>query len=249
MTSITPITPGIALVTGASSGIGRSAAIALHKVGWTVILVARRKDALEDAVQLMNEGGGERARALPADLSVEEEVLAVFETIKKDYGRLDLLFNNAGMGSRKIPIEELPLAEFRKVMELNVTASFICAQEAVRLMKAQSPKGGRIINNGSISAYTPRVFSAPYTMSKHAILGLTKCLALDGRADNIACSQLDIGNANSGIHGTTEMLQPNGNKQAEEQFHVDYAGQAVLYMASLPLGTLMATTMPFVGRG
>jgi len=249
--------PGIALITGASSGIGRAAAIALNQAGWTTVVCARRKDALEETVSMMEEEGQKRTKVVVADLGVEEDVVGVFEVIKKEFGRLDLVFNNAGMSSRKVPIEEITSKEFKQLMDVNVTACFICCQEAVKIMKAQEPMGGRIINNGSISAYVPRPFSAPYTMSKHAILGLTKSVSLDGRKWNIVCSQLDIGNAESAIGAskTGGILQANGELIAEPTMDCGYAGEAIAYMASLPLSvnnlyhTLMANAMPYVGRG
>ncbi|MEJ6005203.1 SDR family oxidoreductase [Paucibacter sp. AS339] len=247
-----------ALVTGAGSGVGRAAALALLKAGYRVALVGRRQQALEDtaaAAGLAGEAG--RALVLPADVTQAAEVTALFERVRVEFGRLDLLFNNAGIGAPALPIDELTLAQWQAVVDVNLTGSFLCAQAAFKLMKSQSPRGGRIINNGSVSAHAPRPNSAPYTATKHAITGLTKALSLDGRAFDIACGQLDIGNAltEMAMPMTRGVPQANGTIAAEATMDVDHAASALLYMASLPLSanvqfmTVMATTMPFVGRG
>jgi NAD(P)-dependent dehydrogenase (short-subunit alcohol dehydrogenase family) len=248
-------TPKFALVTGAGSGIGRAAALGLIEAGYTVALVGRRLAPLQQTAA--SSSAPERAFAWDADVTQPEAVAALFERVRSGFGRLDLLFNNAGIGAPALPIDELSFAQWRAVMAVNLDASFLCAQAAFKLMKSQSPRGGRIINNGSISAHAPRPNSAPYTASKHAITGLTKALALDGRAHDIACGQLDIGNA------LTEMAQPmtvgvpqaNGSIAAEATMEVSHVASALLYMAGLPLSanvqfmTVMATKMPFVGRG
>jgi NAD(P)-dependent dehydrogenase (short-subunit alcohol dehydrogenase family) len=245
----------VAIITGAGTGIGKAAALALLKDGFKVALVGRRKELLDKAAA--DSGAGERAMVVPADLSKPEEVKAVFARVKQAWGRLDVLFNNAGMGAPAIPMEDLTLEQWRQVVDINLTAMFLCSQEAIRIMKAQSPKGGRIINNGSISAHAPRPYSAPYTATKHAVTGLTKCISLDNRKHDIACGQIDIGNA------ATEMTdrmakgvpQANGEMMVEPRMDVAHVGSAVLYMSKLPLDanvqfmTIMATKMPFVGRG
>jgi len=249
-------TARIALVTGAGSGIGRAVSEALAADGFTVVLAGRRPAPLEELAARIAQTGG-RALAVAADVTEEASTRALFERVREEYGRLDLLFNNAGIAARAVPLEELTLAEWRAVLDTNLTGAFLCTQEALRLMKAQAPRGGRIINNGSISAHVPRPLSAPYTASKHAILGLTKSTALDGRAFDIAVGQIDIGNAATDM--TTRMaagiLQPNGQLMEEPRMDVALVGQSVLYMANLPLSanvlfhTVMATKMPFVGRG
>ncbi|WWC93842.1 hypothetical protein V866_000678 [Kwoniella sp. B9012] len=254
----------IALVTGASSGIGREAAIALHQAGWTVIITARRQNDLEETLDLMKAASLKDSSAarpdsliVVADLTVSDDVDRLYREINERYGRLDLLFNNAGVPSPKVHMEDLPLDKFNSIMAVNVTAIFHCAQKAISMMKKQQPMGGRIINNGSVSAYTPRPLSAPYTMSKHSVLGLTKSIALDCRQFNIACSQLDIGNAQSSMSAqkSAGVLQADGSTAAEPVMDASWAGEAVVYMAGLPLNvnvlnqTLMATNMPFVGRG
>jgi NAD(P)-dependent dehydrogenase (short-subunit alcohol dehydrogenase family) len=239
----------IALVTGAGSGIGRAVARALAAEGWTLALMGRRVDALRETLP--------NALALPADVGDEAQVDAAFATLRERLGRLDLLFNNAGIGAPPVPIDELTVAQWRAVVDTNLTGSFLCARAAFALMKSQSPRGGRIINNGSISAYAPRPFSAPYTSTKHATTGLTKSLSLDGRAFDIACGQIDIGNAATDM--TEKMArgvpQANGSMAVEPRMDVEDVARAVVYMAGLPLSanvqsmTVMATTMPFVGRG
>jgi NAD(P)-dependent dehydrogenase (short-subunit alcohol dehydrogenase family) len=245
----------VALVTGAGTGIGKSAALALLKDGYSVALVGRRKELLEKTAA--DSGAKDRALVLAADLAKPDEVKRVFQELKQKWNRLDVLFNNAGMGAPAIPMEDLSFEQWKQVVDINLTAMFLCCQEAIRIMKAQSPKGGRIINNGSISAHAPRPFSAPYTATKHAVTGLTKCISLDGRKNDIACSQIDIGNAATEM--TDRMVkgvpQANGEMAVEPRMDVAHVGSAVLYMANLPLDsnvqfmTIMATKMPFVGRG
>ena len=245
----------VALVTGAGTGIGKSAALALLKDGFNVALVGRRKELLDKAAA--DSGAGARALVVPADLSKPEEVKKVFAKLKETWGRLDVLFNNAGMGAPAIPMEELTYEQWKQVVDINLTAMFLCSQEAIRIMKSQSPKGGRIINNGSISAHAPRPYSAPYTATKHAVTGLTKSISLDNRKHDIACSQIDIGNAATEMteRMTKGVPQPNGTTMVEPRMDVAHVGSAVLYMARLPLDanvqfmTIMATNMPFVGRG
>ncbi len=239
----------VALVTGAGSGIGRAVARALARDGWTLALMGRREPPLRETLA--------DALVLPADVADEAQVDAAFATLKQRLGRLDLLFNNAGISAIGVPIDELPVAQWRAVVDTNLTGSFLCARAAFMLMKSQQPRGGRIINNGSISAHAPRPHSAPYTASKHAISGLTKSLSLDGRAFDIACGQIDIGNAATDM--TEKMArglpQANGQIAVEPRMDVEDVARAVVYMAGLPLTanvqtmTVMATQMPFVGRG
>jgi NAD(P)-dependent dehydrogenase (short-subunit alcohol dehydrogenase family) len=243
----------IALVTGAGSGIGRATALALLKEGYAVVLAGRRREALERTAA----DGGSRALVVPSDVTEPASVRALFEKTREAFGRLDVLFNNAGTGAPPVPLEDLTVEQWRRVVDVNLTGPFLCTQEAFRLMKAQSPRGGRIINNGSISAHTPRPNSAPYTATKHAIAGLTKSTALDGRKYDIACGQIDIGNA--GTEMTARMKdgvpQADGSIAVEPTMAVENVARAVVYMASLPLDanvlfmTVMATKMPFVGRG
>ncbi len=248
--------PGIALVTGAGSGIGRAVSEGLAADGFTVVLAGRRPEPLA-AVTAAIAGAGGHALAQVADVTDEVATRALFARVRAEFGRLDLLFNNAGIAARAVPLEELDLAEWRAVIDTNLTGAFLCTQEAVRLMKQQTPRGGRIINNGSISAHVPRPLSAPYTASKHAILGLTRATALDGRAFDIACGQIDIGNAATAIAAPIAQgaLQANGTRQPEPTIDPRHVADAVRYMARLPLGanvlnlTVMATGMPFVGRG
>ena len=245
-----------ALVTGAGSGIGRAVALALVADGWRVALAGRRPAALDETAALTGKGG-DHALAVPADVGDEAQVRALFATIRSEFGRLDLLFNNAGTGAPPVGFDELTLEQWNGVVTVNLTGAFLCAREAFALMKAQSPRGGRIINNGSISAHAPRPNSAPYTATKHAITGLTKSLSLDGRAFDIACGQIDIGNAFTDL--ANRLLQgapqPNGQIVPEPVMDVKHVADAVLYMAGLPLEanvqflTVMATKMPFVGRG
>jgi NAD(P)-dependent dehydrogenase (short-subunit alcohol dehydrogenase family) len=248
----------IALVTGAGSGIGRAAAVALAKDGFTVVLAGRRADALAETAQSISAAAGS-CLAVPTDIADPTSVGALFAKIRESFGRLDLLFNNAGVGAHAVPLEDLPLETWRRVVDTNLTGTFICTQEAIRIMKAQTPRGGRIINNGSIAAQVPRPLSAAYTATKHAITGLTRQVALDYRAYNIACGQIDIGNAATPlidrISGGAGALQASGETKVEPRMDVEHAGKSVAYMASLPLDanvlfmTVMATHMPFVGRG
>jgi NAD(P)-dependent dehydrogenase (short-subunit alcohol dehydrogenase family) len=245
----------VALVTGAGTGIGKSAALALLKDGFAVALVGRRKELLEKTAA--DSGAKDRALVLPADLAQPQEVKKVFSKTMEAWGRLDVLFNNAGMGAPAIPMEDLSFEQWKAVVDINLTAMFLCSQEAIRIMKAQEPKGGRIINNGSISAHAPRPMSIAYTATKHAVTGITKCISLDNRKHDIACSQIDIGNAATEMteRMTKGVPQANGTTVVEPRMDVAHVGSAVLYMAKLPLDanvqfmTIMATKMPFVGRG
>jgi NAD(P)-dependent dehydrogenase (short-subunit alcohol dehydrogenase family) len=246
----------VALVTGAGTGIGKAVALALAKDGYAVVLAGRRADKLQETAR---EAGNAKTLSVPTDVSDPESIKALFARTKKEFGRLDLLFNNAGIGAPAVPMEELPLETWRKVVDTNLTGVFVCTQEAVKMMKAQNPKGGRIINNGSISAHTPRPRAAAYTATKHAVTGLTKQTALDCRNDQILCSQIDIGNAATPL--TERMvqgqgvLQPDGRMMIEARMNADDVGRAVVYIANLPLDTnvlfmtVMANGMPFVGRG
>ena len=245
----------VAVVTGASSGIGKASALALLKAGYSVALAGRRKDALEATAR--ESEAGARALAVPTDVGNPADVKALFAKVKEKFGRLDVLFNNAGTGAPGIPMEDLTLEQWKTVVDANLTGSFLCAQEAIKIMKSQTPKGGRIINNGSISAHVPRPNSAPYTATKHAITGLTRSISLDGRKHDIACSQIDIGNAATPMteRMTKGMPQAHGEMAVEPRMDVDHVASAVLYMAGLPLAanvqfmTIMATKMPFIGRG
>lgn len=245
-----------ALVTGAGSGIGRAVATALLKSGWNTVFAGRTSSKLDEAIQAAGKTDA-RALAVSADVSKPDEVDALFETIERDFGRLDLLFNNAGMGAKGMPIDEIPVETWFEVLGVNLTGSFLCARGAFALMRRQTPQGGRIINNGSISAYAPRPGSVPYTTTKHAITGLTKTLALDGRPFDIACGQIDIGNALTEMAApmTKGVPQANGAIAAEATMDVGHVADAVLHMASLPpdanvlFMNVMATKMPFVGRG
>jgi NAD(P)-dependent dehydrogenase (short-subunit alcohol dehydrogenase family) len=246
----------IALVTGGGVGIGRAAALHLARGGWDVVVAARRMEPLQQT-QRDIEALGRRSLSVSCDVGDPDAVKDLFAKIESQFGRLDLLFNNAGVSAPAVPIEEISYAQWMKVVDANLTGAFLCAQGAIRLMKKQSPRGGRIINNGSISAHTPRPMSAPYTATKHAITGLTKSIALDGRAFDIACGQIDIGNA--GTEMTRRMArgvpQADGRIAIEPTIDVDEIGAAIAHMASLPLSsnvltmTLMATQMPYVGRG
>ena len=248
----------IALITGAGSGIGKACALALAEAGWSLALCGRRLERLE-AVAVEAAAKGVEARAIPADVGDAEQVRALFEAVESRFGRLDLLFNNAGTGAPPVPIDELPVEAWRRVVDTNLTGAFLCAQAAFRMMKAQEPRGGRIINNGSISAHAPRPNSAPYTATKHAITGLTRSLALDGRAFDIACGQIDIGNAQTDLTARMTMgqgvPQANGQMAPEPVMDVADVAKAVVYMAELPLTanvpftTVMATKMPYIGRG
>ncbi len=247
-------TPKIALVTGAGTGIGKAVAMALLNDGYTVVLTGRRLEPLQAAVM---EAGTARAHAFSADCSQPESVDALFAFVQQKFGRLDVLFNNAGMSGPKLGFEDITFAQWQEVVGINLTGSFLCAQGAFRLMKNQQPQGGRIINNGSISAHAPRPNSAPYTSTKHAITGLTKSLSLDGRKYNIACGQIDIGNALTELAAPMArgVMQAHGAIAIEPMMDVAQVGEAVLHMANLPLATnvqfmtLMATQMPFIGRG
>jgi NAD(P)-dependent dehydrogenase (short-subunit alcohol dehydrogenase family) len=245
----------VAVVTGAGTGIGKAAALALLKEGYSVALAGRRAEPLEKAVA--ESGAGARAIAVPTDVGNPASVSALFAKVKSSFGRLDVLFNNAGMGAPAIPMEDLTYEQWTAVVNANLTGAFLCTQEAIRIMKAQTPRGGRIINNGSISAHAPRPYSVAYTATKHAITGLTKSTSLDGRKDDIACSQIDIGNAATEM--TDRMVkgvpQPNGEMMVEPRMNVQHVSDAIVFMAKLPLDanvqfmTIMATKMPFVGRG
>jgi NAD(P)-dependent dehydrogenase (short-subunit alcohol dehydrogenase family) len=246
----------IALVTGAGSGIGRAVTIALHAAGYSVVLAGRRGTELEKTTGLVDRPGS-KMLPIPTDVSKPDSVRALFARTKETFGRLDVLFNNAGTFGPSIPMEDLTYEQWNTVVAINLTGAFLCAQEAIKIMKAQHPRGGRIINNGSISAYAPRPNSAPYAATKHAITGLTKCISLDGRKYDIACGQIDIGNAATEM--TAQMAagipQANGTLMTEPRLDLRHVAEAVVYMANLPLEanvqfmTVMATKMPFVGRG
>jgi NAD(P)-dependent dehydrogenase (short-subunit alcohol dehydrogenase family) len=248
----------VALVTGAGTGVGKAVSLALMRDGFDVVLAGRRKDKLEETAQ-EGKATGAKSLVVPTDVSDPESIKALFAKTRDTFGRLDVLFNNAGIGAPAVPIEELPLETWRKVVDTNLTGMFLCTQEAIRLMKAQNPRGGRIINNGSISAHTPRPRSAAYTATKHAVTGLTKQTALDCRGQDICCGQIDIGNAATPL--TERMvqgqgvMQPDGRMMIESRMEAGDVGRAVAYMASLPLDTnvlfmtVMANMMPFVGRG
>ena len=246
----------IALVTGAGSGIGRCVALALLNDGWTVVLAGRRPEPLQALADAAVERG-QAALAVSTDVTSPDSVQALFGAIEQAYGRLDLLFNNAGVNAPAVPMDELPLEKWFNVINTNVSGVYLCARAAFGLMRRQSPQGGRIINNGSISAHTPRPFTAPYTASKHAVTGLTKALALDGRAFNIVASQIDIGNALTELSErmTRGVLQANGTTAPEPMMDAQNVADAVLHIASMPLSanvltmTVMASNMPFVGRG
>lgn len=246
----------VAFVTGAGSGIGRAVSLALQSAGYSVVLAGRRLAELEKTAALATSGNG-KTLAVPTDVSQPDSVHAAFTKTKDVFGRLDILFNNAGINAPSVPLEDLSYEHWTAVLGVNLTGAFLCAQAAITLMKTQQPRGGRIINNGSISAHAPRPNSAPYTATKHAITGLTKCIALDGRKYDIACGQIDIGNAATEL---TERMaagvsQADGTLAAEPRMDVNDVATAVLYMSNLPLDanvlfmTVMATKMPFVGRG
>ncbi len=246
----------IALVTGAGSGVGRLSAIALLEDGWTVVLAGRRAEPLQ-ALAAEAAARGQHAVPVPTDVTDPASVQALFDTIEQEFGRLDLLFNNAGVNAPAVPMDELPLDAWFNVINTNVTGVYLCARAAFGPMRRQSPQGGRIINNGSISAHTPRPYTAPYTASKHAVTGLTKALALDGRPFNIVAGQIDIGNALTELSErmTRGVLQANGTTAPEPMMDATHVSNAVRHMASLPLEanvltmTVMASAMPFVGRG
>ena len=241
----------VAIITGAGSGIGRAVALEMASAGFSVALAGRRVAELEKTAAM---AGGGNLHVISTDVRQPDSVRALFAATREKFGRLDVLFNNAGV-TTGIPFEDLSYEQWCEVVNVNLTGSFLCAQEAFRMMKAQQPQGGRIINNGSISAYVPRPHSTPYTATKHAITGLTRSISLDGRAYNIACGQIDIGNAGTEMSGKPRSLQPNGEMVVEPRMDAKHIGEAVVYMASLPLDanvqfmTVMATNMPYIGRG
>ena len=248
-------TKRVAVVTGAGTGIGKAAALALLKDGWYVALAGRRAEPLQAVAQ--ESGAGARALAVPTDVAQPESVRALFDTAVQTWGRVDLLFNNAGVNAPGVPLEDLPLEQWKNVVDINLTGMFLCIQQAFRVMKAQSPRGGRIINNGSISAHAPRPNSIAYTATKHGVMGLTKTASLDGRKYDIAVGQIDIGNAATELAARMAkgVPQANGEIAVEPLMDVNVVGQSVLYMANLPpdvnvlFHTVMASKMPFVGRG
>src|SRR5213082_2745617 len=246
----------VALVTGAGTGIGKAVALALMKEGYATVLAGRRKDKLEETASA-GKSTGAKALVVATDVSDPAAIKALFAKAKDTFGRLDVLFNNAGIGAPAVPLEDLPYETWKQVVDTNLTGMFLCTQEAIRVMKAQDPRGGRIINNGSISAHAPRPNSAPYTATKHAITGLTKSTALDGRKYDIACGQIDIGNAETDLTARMKagVPQADGSVAPEPTMDVEHVARAVVYMAGLPPDatvlflTVMATKMPFVGRG
>ncbi|HTM47606.1 MAG TPA: SDR family oxidoreductase [Bryobacteraceae bacterium] len=250
------MTTRVAVVTGAGSGIGRAVALTLQSAGYSVALAGRRLSELERTAA-MGSSGAVTMLPVPTDVGKPEEVRALFARIRESFGRLDLLFNNAGMGAPAIPMEDLSYEQWSSVVAVNLTGVFLCSQEAIRIMKQQQPRGGRIINNGSISAHAPRPNSAPYTSTKHAVTGLTKSISLDCRKYDIACSQIDIGNAATEMteRMTAGVAQADGRTMVEPRMNVQHVADAVLYMANLPLDanvqfmTVMATKMPYIGRG
>ena len=246
----------VAIVTGAGSGIGRACSLALLEAGYTVLLAGRNEAAL---LETANAAGAQATHALavPTDVTDPASVAALFERVRSACGRLDLLFNNAGTGAPAVPLDELSFEQWKTVVDVNLTGAFLCTQHAFRLMKTQTPRGGRIINNGSIAAHVPRPFTAPYTATKHAITGLTRSTSLEGREHDIACGQIDIGNAATDMTApmAAGILQANGSRMAEPRMDVKHVADAVVHMASLPLSanvqfmTIMATAMPYIGRG
>ncbi|HYS82531.1 MAG TPA: SDR family oxidoreductase [Anaeromyxobacteraceae bacterium] len=248
-------TSRIAVVTGAGSGIGRAVSLAFLRDGWSVALAGRRLQALEATAS--QSGASDRALAVATDVTAPGSIGALFRAVKERFGRLDVLFNNAGTGAPAVPLEDLSFEQWQKVVDVNLTGAFLCTQAAFRLMKSQDPRGGRIINNGSISAHAPRPSSAPYTATKHAITGLTRSTSLDGRKYDIACGQIDIGNALTELTGSMQqgVPQADGSVRVEPVIDVAHVAKAVLNMANLPLDvniqfiTMLATKMPFVGRG
>jgi NAD(P)-dependent dehydrogenase (short-subunit alcohol dehydrogenase family) len=246
----------VAIVTGAGTGIGKAASLALLKEGYRVALAGRRKELLEQVAKEAGEGAS-RSLVVQTDVADRDSIVALFAQTKQAFGRLDVLFNNAGIGAPGVPLEDLTYEQWKAVVDTNLTGSFICTQEAFKIMKDQTPRGGRIINNGSISAHTPRPNSSPYTSTKHAITGLTKSTSLDGRKYDIACGQIDVGNALTPLaeRMTKGVPQANGTVMVEPVMDVSHVASAVVYMASLPLDanvmflTVMATKMPFAGRG
>jgi NAD(P)-dependent dehydrogenase (short-subunit alcohol dehydrogenase family) len=249
-------TSRIALITGAGSGIGRATAIALSDAGFIVVLAGRKRETLEVTARSLKSSNPAHS-VWVADVTRPADVERLFDHIRDTYGRLDLLFNNAGISAPRVPLEDVPYDTWRSVIDTTLTGAFLCTQQAIKMMKAQEPRGGRIINNGSVSAQVPRPHSAPYTAAKHAMTGLTKSTALDGRAFNIACGQIDIGNADTAMGGAMKqgVPQANGDIAIEPTFAVHHVANAILYMAGLPLDanvpfiTVMATQMPLVGRG
>ena len=250
----------IALITGAGSGIGKASAVRLLQDGWRVVFAGRRLEALREAIESAGDPFGDidkRALAVPADMTRPESVAALFDVVRARFGRLDLLFNNAGTGAPPVLLEDLTVEQWRGVVDTNLTGVFLCIQQAFRIMKAQTPMGGRIINNGSISAYAPRPNSAPYTATKHAVSGLTRAASLDGRKYDIAVGQIDIGNAATDMtqRMTSGVPQADGSMKVEDRMDVRHVADSVLHMANLPLSAnvlfmnVMATKMPFVGRG
>jgi NAD(P)-dependent dehydrogenase (short-subunit alcohol dehydrogenase family) len=243
----------VALVTGAGTGVGKAVALALAEEGYAVVLAGRRRDMLEETAK----AAAGKTLVVPTDIADPGAIKALFAKTKETFGRLDVLFNNAGIGAPAVPLEELSYEQWKAVVDTNLTGAFLCTQEAMRIMKSQDPRGGRIINNGSISAHAPRPHSVAYTSTKHAITGLTKSTALDGRQYDVACGQIDIGNAATPLteRMVKGVLQPNGTTMPEPRMEADHVGKAVVYMAGLPLDTnvlfmtVMATKMPFVGRG
>ncbi|MBL9202836.1 MAG: SDR family oxidoreductase [Opitutaceae bacterium] len=249
--------PKVVLVTGAGSGIGRAVAQAMLGAGYAVVLVGRRAEALEETARAGNAAEAARALVAPADITNPAAVRAVFDLVRERFGRIDVLFNNAGVNAPAMPFEDLPVERWREVIDTNLTGAFLCAQAAFRLMKTQTPRGGRIINNGSISAHVPRPGAVAYNAAKHGVSGLTKTLMLDGRPFDIACGQIDIGNTETPMAGRMKkgVMQANGTIAPEPTFDVKHVADAVLYMAGLPLDanvptiTVMATKMPYAGRG
>jgi len=246
----------IAVITGAGSGIGRATAHVLLEAGWNVVLAGRRRDMLEETAA-QAQAPPPRTLAVPTDIRDPAQIAALFDAVKRTYGRIDLLFNNAGISTRGIPFEELTYEQWSDVVAVNLTGSFLCAQHAFRMMKEQDPRGGRIINNGSVSAHVPRRNSTPYVATKHALTGLTRSLSLDGRGLDIACGQIDSGNAATTRNEDTARgrLQAHGGVEAEPRMDVEHVARAIVYMATLPLDanvqfmTVMATKMPYIGRG
>ncbi len=246
----------IAVITGAGTGIGKASALALMRNGWSVVLSGRRKELLEDVAR-EGQATGQQSLVVPTDVADAAAIRNLFARTKETFGRLDLLFNNAGIGAPAVPMEDLPFEKWKAVVDTNLTGCFLCTQEAIKIMKDQTPRGGRIINNGSISAHAPRPNSVAYTSTKHAVTGLTKSTSLDGRKYDIACGQIDVGNAETPLASRMKdgVPQANGEVRPEPLMNVEHVADAVVYMASLPLDanvqflTVMATKMPFVGRG